>query len=544
MYDGNIMDYFPISDSMPSARPNQIAVLREIDKVIRSGKKLIILEGPVGCGKSAIAMTLAKAFGSAHIITPRKSLQDQYFADFSDDIVLMKGRNSYPCVHDASIGYAKQVFKLIETGRVKQPGMNEPNCSNAPCRSDKDVYKFCVDIKGGCPYTKAMEIAQAHDCVIHNMHSFIFQTAFTSKFEKRELLVIDEAHEIQGIIRGFISKKLTVRIPVQPSDRPSVINDVDAWCNFFLQSRFLPVLTNGEKAAKDADANWVSPLDTYVSSVEQLRLQKDYYKDRFSVKPIMNTVAGKEVSTSFEFVPDNLGNSANNMLFSLGEYVVLMSGTIYDKNTFCKNLGIVPEIAHFIRIPSSFPVSNRPIYAKPEYQVDTSFRNWDDNFNEMIDKMSKIMEIFGDAKGLIHAPSYDAAQQIVFALPGNRAITHTSSDSQEKLEGFYASSEPLVFVSPVCQQGVDFKEDRARFQIITRVPYLNTSDEFVKYKVENDFPWYNYEALIVFGQQLGRVNRSESDYGATFLMDTRFNQFILRNSKVIPKWVQNAIIWR
>jgi Rad3-related DNA helicase len=123
-------------------------------------------------------------------------------------------------------------------------------------------------------------------------------------------------------------------------------------------------------------------------------------------------------------------------------------------------------------------------------------------------------------------------------------MTHGKNDTQEKLQLFYDSKDPLVFVSPVCQQGVDFKGDRARFQIILRVPYLNTSDAFVSHKVQNDFPWYNYQALITWGQQIGRINRSEDDYGATFLMDSRFNKFITRNLSKIPKWVQSAIVWK
>ena len=112
MYTEPILDFFPISESMPSARNGQKAVLKEIDKVFRSGKKLIILEGPVGCGKSAIAMTLAKAFGSAHIITPLKSLQNQYFSDFGNDIVLMKGRSSYPCTFHATPSQYKNVIQI------------------------------------------------------------------------------------------------------------------------------------------------------------------------------------------------------------------------------------------------------------------------------------------------------------------------------------------------------------------------------------------------------------------------------------------------
>jgi ATP-dependent DNA helicase DinG len=154
------------------------------------------------------------------------------------------------------------------------------------------------------------------------------------------------------------------------------------------------------------------------------------------------------------------------------------------------------------------------------------------------------MTIFKDVKGLIHVPSYEAGQEIVRGLADERVITHEKHDFQERLRYFFDTPEPLVFVSPVCQQGVDFKQDRARFQIIVRIPYMNTSDEFVNKKVQNDFQWYNYKALVVFGQQIGRVNRSENDFGVTFLMDSRFNKFVAKNGKKLPKWLKDAIVYK
>jgi Rad3-related DNA helicase len=162
----------------------------------------------------------------------------------------------------------------------------------------------------------------------------------------------------------------------------------------------------------------------------------------------------------------------------------------------------------------------------------------------MLDKIKEISGIFHDVKGLIHTPSYMASEQIRNGLNDPRFITHQPNDFQQKLEEFYESKAPGVFLSPVCQLGVDFKGDRARLQIILRVPYLNTSSKFVEDKVKNDFPWYNYQSLITFGQQIGRVNRSADDYGATFLIDERFNKFISRNNKVLPGWVKEAIVYR
>ena len=156
----------------------------------------------------------------------------------------------------------------------------------------------------------------------------------------------------------------------------------------------------------------------------------------------------------------------------------------------------------------------------------------------------EILGVFKDVKGLIHAPSYRAMEEMADVIGNSRIITHGSDNFQQKLEEFYARTDNAVFMSPICQQGVDFKNDRARFQVITRVPYLNAGDEFISMKMAKDFAWYNYQSLIIFGQQIGRINRGPEDWGHTILMDERFNKYIARNSKILPKWLKDAIIFR
>lgn len=534
-----ILSFFPLE----TPRNTQGKVIVEIDKAFKQGKRIVILEAPVGSGKSAIAMTFARAFKDSHVITPRKSLQDQYYEDFPEDIVLMKGRNAYPCTIEATPMQYVAVCNKIAKGHIATPTRDSENCGSGPCRNSKKIYQFCTSNHGPCPYNIAIETAQQHHTVVHNIHSFIFQTNFGEKFEKRELMIIDEAHEIENTIRGFITKKFSVPLVIAPVDLPN-FETVDGWCDFFLQDSFLPVETAADVAKKAADETYESERDSYILRVEDLRGNSEYYQKDFSVKPGKVYSGARETGTSFEFIPHSIGNAAHRYMFDYGDKVLLMSGTIYDHDQYCRSIGVNPSEALSIRIPSSFPVANRPIYLKPEYQTDTSFVNWKNNFSEMVKIIDRIQNIFKDAKGLIHAPSYEAAGEIASFVPGNRLMTHGRHDFQEKLEEFYASKQPLIFVSPVCQQGVDFKDDRARFQILTRVPYLNTSDEFVAYKVQNDFNWYNYQALIVFGQMLGRPVRSEKDFGATFLLDSRFNKFISKNSKKLPKWVQDAYVWR
>lgn len=542
------MSYFPL----PNPRQNQEIVIKEIDKVFSEGKDIVILEAPVGSGKSAIALTLAKAWGKkgtevgaegAHIITPRKSLQDQYFEDFGKDLVLMKGRNAYPCTFEASVREYSAIIKAVKEGRIKQPGRDDTNCGDAPCKGDYDTFQLCTEERA-CPYVVAIGIAEEHEIVVHNLHSFIFQSSFGGKFGKREILIIDEAHEVENTVRGFISKK--VRLPkVIPKSITEDRKTILGWNSYLLNPEFIPEETDRDRNLKAQDKTYVSAKEEYLRKVEAI-CNEQGFESGFSVDWIPEFRPGSttQIATILEFIPHYVGGAVNNMLLSFGHKVLLMSGTIYNKELFCKNLGITSDRAHFIRIGSTFPKENRPIYLKPQYQVNTSHAMWNENFGELIEIIAKVLTIFKDAKGLIHAPSYAASEQIKNALNDPRIVNHMPSDFLTKLQGFYESKEPNVFISPTCQQGVDFKNDRARFQIIIRVPYPSTNSVFVEDKVKNDFPWYNYQALVTFGQQIGRVNRADEDYGATFLVDERFNKFISRNAKILPSWVKEGMIWR
>lgn len=536
----DILSYFP-----PALKPrrSQEIVIKEIDKVFKEGKRIIILEAPVGSGKSAIAMTLAKAQGKAgaHLITPRKSLQEQYYHDFKENLVLMKGRNSYPCTIDASPGAYESVIQAVERGMVRQPARGVQSCSDAPCKDNKPIYDECTKNRDRvCPYKAAIEVAQNSDIIVHNLHSFIFQVNFSEQFQKRGIMIIDEAHEVENTVREFIIKKLMIR-RVITAQQLAAITTTKQLVDFLMNPDFVPVESDAEKEKKAVDKMYRSDRDEYLGKLETMTVYEETLDKGFSLEVTPILKEDRQVATSIEVIPHKLGNTVEELLLQYGEKVLLMSGTIYNKESFCRNLGVDPSQAHFIRIGSSFPKENRPIYAKTAYQVDTSHRNWTDNFDEMIQKIKSVMTIFENAKGLIHAPSYRAAVEIVNELKDPRVVTHTAQDFLTKLDEFFASKGNQVLVSPTCQQGVDFKGDRARFQIIIRVPYTSTSSKFVEDKVKGDFPWYNYQALVTFGQQIGRVNRSEDDYGATFLLDSRFQAFISKNRKVLPSWVNEAI---
>lgn len=523
------MDFFPLKEP----RVSQTKVIDEIEKAYASGYRFAIIEAPVGSGKSAIAITFARLFGTSHIITPKKSLQNQYFADFQDHVVLMKGRAAYPCTYEYSPSQYKVVIKAIQEGFIQDPGKMDQHCGNAPCLDDKVVFKSCTGERE-CPYHVAIDVATKSNSIIHNLHSFIFQTSFANRFDERGILIIDEAHEIENNIRDFISKKVTLPKYLSTEEQPGNFQYLDEWVDWLKQDVFTNLYS--DRIQKIGDS---SDRIKYLERLEVLKSYSKIYDKDFVVKCEADITFRK---TKFTFVPSNIGSAAHTFLFNFGKKVLLMSGTIYNKEVFCKNLGINKDEAYFIRVDSSFPVESRPIYLKQAYSVDTSHSKWEENFPKVIESIKTVLSKFPDTKGLIHSPSYAIGLQLVNALKDKRLVYHERDNFLTKLNKFFDTKDNKVFVSPTCQQGVDFKDDRARFQIIIRVPYPNTNDVFIQHKLKKDFLWYNYQTLVTFGQQIGRINRSETDFGATILIDERFKRFILQNKKALPKWLKEAII--
>lgn len=522
-----IMDFFPL----PNPRKNQIEILNKIQNIItQENKRFILLEAPVGSGKSAIAITVAQWLGQTHILTPLKSLQNQYYHDFAKHVTLMKGRNAYPCTYEKGNKVIhEKVLQDIYNRKIIWLEPEDRTCAEGLCKDDKAALRDCQEEMGECPYHAAINTAKNFPIIVHNFHSFIFQTHFTERFDIRDLLIIDEAHITENLLRDFSSKKITMPRQLTAEEEPEQFETLNEWIEFFLKDTFLPnkqIYTSKEKA--------------YLDQIEKLQMSADRDSwEKFIVKRHDNV---RPPYTKFEFVPESIGSLAHSLIFNYGKQILMMSGTIYSKAQFCRNLGIKESEVSFIRTDSSFPEESRPIYLKSDYMHTTSHAGWKDNLPKIAETCNTLLEKFHDVKGLIHVPSYMAGTELQNAMKNKRLVSHGQMDFQKSIEHFYKSKGNKVFISPICQQGVDFKEDRARFQLILRIPYLNTGDAFIERKVKTDFPWYNYHALVVFGQQIGRINRSETDFGVTILMDDRFPDFIRRNNNVLPKWLTRAII--
>ncbi len=69
---------------------NQEDVVKEVVRLVKSGKKIILIHGVCGTGKSAIALNIARILGKTSLVVPIKSLQQQYEQDYMKNKHVLK----------------------------------------------------------------------------------------------------------------------------------------------------------------------------------------------------------------------------------------------------------------------------------------------------------------------------------------------------------------------------------------------------------------------------------------------------------------------
>ena len=160
-------------------RKGQLEAIDAARAAFKRGKRFVVIEAPTGSGKSAIAVTLAREAGSAYLLTAQKLLQDQYGRDFPD-LALMKGRANYRCL------------------------VAPTHAAAAPCITGRK-FPECDD----CPYFCAKDEAMAANNALMNYAYYLTEMNYQGGFGPRELLILDEAHNAEGALMGFIEVTLS-----------------------------------------------------------------------------------------------------------------------------------------------------------------------------------------------------------------------------------------------------------------------------------------------------------------------------------------------
>jgi ATP-dependent DNA helicase DinG len=568
----SLQSYFP----HPYMRDKQQKILEEIEQAIKSGFKYIFLEAPAGFGKSPVAIALARYVGSSHICTATKDLQAQYSRDFpfirevkgksnficiiKDEMGLDETCNYGPCLKDD--GYDCIYKTKLGDYKVQGEGTKYESVDLDHFAQKKYIDKMKsqsriiqLDWKP-CHYYHQKWIALKSSHTIYNYKYFLSDLFYSNSMQKRQLLVLDEAHTVESEVADFKSftvfnEGITGFLPKLSIPYENEY-DIETWIPFGTELRE-KLLIFIDKASTILEKN-----------IEQYPFTEKNLIDAITKEKNLTTVIEDMRTNKDNWIVTNVEKTANNQLRKVlvtpidvssyfkdildkGSISLFMSATILSKDYLCKILGIKSDQVKFIRVhESNFPLKNRPIYLMNVAWLNAKTMN--QSLPAIANAVNNIMTTHKKEKGIIHTTSYSQLRFIKENICKENAIrlieTGSKFDRNEMLEKHYKSSKPTVLISPSLYLGVDLKDNLSRFQIIVKVPYGDLTDRKISVMKQRDPNWYTWNTILKLVQAYGRSIRSKEDFANTYILDSSITFLLKQAKEMSPKWFSDAIIQR
>jgi Rad3-related DNA helicase len=219
------------------------------------------------------------------------------------------------------------------------------------------------------------------------------------------------------------------------------------------------------------------------------------------------------------------------------DHVIMMSGTILDKELFSSIMGIDPAEASYLALPCPFNPAKRPVIYLRFGKM--SYYNKKETFARAFPIIQKILEKNKEHKGIIHTSNYELSKWIKEKTKGKRLLFHDSYTREETLRDHLTSQMPTVLVSPSMINGIDLKDEFSRFQVILKVPFPNLVSTKIKKRLETNPKWYNWKSLTDLLQAYGRSIRNDEDWAETYILDECFDQILSEAS--LPHYFAEAL---
>ena len=517
-----ILDFWSHPTSPP--RQNQFTALEWLEK---QTARYILLEIPVGGGKSQLAMTYSKFLnqnnGDSFILTPQIILQKQYASTFDKTLLSpLYGKGNYKCNKAPNI--TCDIGSLI----------------GSPCNS--------------CPAKRAREQAQKSPNAVLNYKVALLNFKHTEVFDKRNLMVLDECHQTEEMLCELDAINFTKGMCKKVEINWETHSNVD-WAIAWITQKFLPAL----KIKLDEMEEIAEPIlkhkqkattsDAYV--LQTLNALTEQYN---SVNELIDESAKEDFENQFVLIHSEnffkfkrlfAHNSFKNILEQKANKFLFMSSTILNPKQFCADIGIDYNQAAFLSLPSDFPAENRPIFFMPKAKMNAQWStpNNKSAINSLLARTKEIINIHKDQSGIIHTANYAIADWLIDNLE-DKITTHNimhhnpnnGIDRNTIIDTFTNSKKPSILISPSITEGLDLVGDIARFAIFAKIPFAFLGDQWIKRRMDMSSEWYLRRALIDVIQGSGRIVRSKEDWGNVYILDSSWSYLLKQASHHIPKW--------
>lgn len=492
--NSEILSYFP---NGWEPRQAQADVLRKVESVWKTSD-VIVVNAPVALGKSLIALTISKwQGGKADILVPTNILLKQYLRDVPAWPKMMK-KEQYSCKERPDYVGEKEHYSCEERYFHSS--------------AKKSTRKHCPE----CPFVKDNRRFRYARGVLETYMMYV------ARNEQRNwpasTVIVDEAHNLADTImtlQGKVFWRHDLNYPENLYTRGQLLK----WVKRRLADRFAP--------SKD--------------KLEWLRQELEAPVPRYAFERSFKDFRGVP-KDCIRLLPVNIRNAPPYFWGKGVKKLVLLSATISKEDI--RQLGLDGRRVTFVNADSPIPVGNRKIIA--ESIANVNYRNSNKSIKEITEYIREVLlPKHQGEKGVLHA-TYALLPLLKKELRGPQFVFHDSKDKMKKYQEFLDSppEDGKVFVACGLQEGIDLKDDRARWQAVVKVPWLSLGDPAIREKVKNEETYYRWQALKDILQASGRVCRGPDDYGVTYILDSSFERLYDNSRDLTPAWFSEALVRR
>lgn len=549
-----IDEFFGTNPPLPAwvtyLRGAQWKAMHEIDANFKAGHRIQIVEAPTGTGKTLMAEVVRRFCHEKKTIYTcmTRSLQEQQANDFPYANIIW-GKNNYNTADrpdDKNLNAGLCTKEYLQGQTIMRPCCPTPQM-NTHCA-------YCHPTKS-CPYEQAKNRAAAGQLAVANMAYLLNEwKAPTSRFANWNLLIVDEADELENQLMSHIEVKISKRMREQLGLSMPQMKTVGKYRDGpkewkrWIDEEALPAVNRHLRSLPHPD------VQTAKQRAEHLRFGR--VKD--ALQSVSNNVESEEeggwVYTGYQdgeviFKPVKVSAFAKDLLFNQAGRIILMSATVISAEQMASDLGLDQSEYRFVATGSGFPPERRPIYVERTANV-TKRGLEDGEAKPLIDRIAEIYRDRSEYPILVHTVSYKLNKMIYEGLksrgvPRHLLFTYYDASAREGALAKFRASGKGILLAPSFERGIDLKGDECRVVIVAKIPFPYLGDHQVQARMhtQGGSGWYQTLTIRSLVQMTGRAMRSKDDWCETFILDKQFNDNILSRSKrLLPEWWREAIV--
>ncbi|HEY8531229.1 MAG TPA: helicase C-terminal domain-containing protein, partial [Limnochorda sp.] len=479
-------------------------------------------------GKTLVGEAVRRLLGEPAIyLCTTRSLQRQFLRDFPYAALLM-GRGNYPT--------------------LDYPHITAEDCNKRKV-GDRVVCSWCHMVSR-CPYEVAKAKALGAPVAVLNTAYYLTEVNHVGRFGDRSLVIVDEADELESEIMRLLEVRLSARLlkalNVGFPEHKTHPEDWDRW----LQEQVIPAL---EPYAKELQRE----AERRPKDLALQRQARSAARTLQAVRRVAGNLSAEQArwvyvdpersdDGSVTFKPVRVDQEAPSFVWRHAQRWLLMSATIISASQLAADLGLEGDQWRFVRVPSTFPRENRPIYVPLKDIPAVTRKTAEADWPRLVEALDRILDAYPDERVLVHTVSYALARYVAeHSRHRGRLIRYDQAADRDLALAAFRERPGAVLVAPSMERGIDLPDDEARVVVVLKIPYPALDKQVATrvYGTRGGETWYRVQTVRRLVQMTGRAVRSETDWAHTYILDAQFLELRKKARGLFPRWWEEAVIF-